>query len=187
MKAFSQEEEDFIKKVDAFADKAHAGHTHSNKANKPYIGHLRETAALVRESGGSVDEICAALLHDSVEDTEVTVEEIERNFNEHIAHLVSELTDPPGASKLPTLERKTNQAERVKQESDEVKRIKLSDQLSNVGIVTHDPPVSWSLQKCKDYIEGARRISVACTGVSDYLDTKFKEAYEKALLAYPYS
>lgn len=174
-----------IEKADAFADKAHAGHTNSNKSRTPYINHLREVAGLVKESGGSDEEITAALLHDSVEDTETTLEDIKLGFGHEVALMVDALTDAPEIESLPTLERKTIQAERVRTKNSSIKRIKLSDQISNVRGVAIDPPMKWSREKCSDYIEGARRIAEECKGISEFLDGQFADAYVQAIKIYP--
>jgi (p)ppGpp synthase/HD superfamily hydrolase len=177
-------DEILISEADAFAERAHFGHTRSNQAKEPYINHLREVANLVKISGGDTEEVCAGLLHDSVEDTSVTLNEILENFGPEIYKIVEALTDKPESNKLPTLERKTLQAKHVKRENTKIKRVKLSDQISNVICVTVDPPLKWERQKCIDYIEGARRIAFECSGVSEYLDKKFNEVHRKALVKY---
>ena len=173
-----------IDKADSFAEKAHFEHTRSNLAKEPYINHLREVADLVKNSGGNIEEICAGLLHESVEDTETTLDDILINFGQGMAEIVQSLTDDEESNKLPILERKSLQAEHVKKASDSVKRVKLADQISNIRCVTDDPPIEWDEKKCADYIEGARRISVECFGVSGFLDEQFKEDYKKASLKY---
>jgi (p)ppGpp synthase/HD superfamily hydrolase len=177
-------DENLISKADTFAEKAHFGHTRSNQAQEPYINHLREVANLVKMSGGSTEEICAGLLHDIVEDTDTTLSDILESFGPEVEEIVSTLTDDPESNKLSTLERKTLQAEHVKKANSKTKRVKLADQISNIICVTVDPPVKWEPQKCIDYIEGARRIADECSGVSEFLDKKFNEVYQRALLKY---
>lgn len=81
---------DLVKKADAFAAKAHEGQT--DKAGLPYITHPRAVAAMIEDETAKV----AALLHDTVEDTDVTLEEIRAEFGDEIAAAVDLLTHRPG-------------------------------------------------------------------------------------------
>ena len=71
---------ELIEKAKAFAEKVHAGQTRMNKAKSPAITHMAEVAALVEEDGGSPEEVAAAWLHDTVEDTPTKIEEIGQEF-----------------------------------------------------------------------------------------------------------
>lgn len=173
-----------VERAEAFAMKAHEGQTRLNKAKTPLRIHLEEVVSLVRESGGSDEELAAAWLHDVIEDTPVLLTEIARNFGDEVLRIVFGLTDPPGFRNLHTLERKTAQAVNVRFLSDSVKRVKIADQISNVRSVAADSPVNWNRQKCLDYIEGARKIFLECHEVSEFLCRKFCEAYLSAIKDY---
>ena len=164
-----------------FAAQAHDGQVRENKARQPYMVHPEEVAQLVIESGGSDEEIAAAFLHDSVEDTPTTFADIIERFGATVGAIVEGLTDPPEFNGLPVLMRKTRQAERIRHKSNSVKRVKIADQTSNVRAIAVDPPVKWKRQKCVDYVEGARRIAAECRGVSEFLDFQFDEAYQTAI------
>ena len=157
----------------------HAGQCRPNHSREPKINHIEEVAQLVKESGGNQDEVAAAWLHDIIEDTNTTIEEIDELFGLEIAQLVDGLTDPPEFSSLPLDVRKHQQAQRLLSKSKGVRRVKLCDQISNVHSVINDPPLDWDNQKCLAYIEGAKKITDVCYGVSDYLDALFKEIYKK--------
>lgn len=101
-----------IEKAKQFAKEAHKNHTESDAFKTPYYFHLQRVASLVQLSGGSEEEIAAAWLHDTVEDTGVTIEDIEREFGKHIATMVNGLTDSPEWKNLPVGERKAIQAEK---------------------------------------------------------------------------
>lgn len=163
-----------------FALEMHKGFTRPNKTQEPYNVHLEEVATLVEASGGNTDEIAAAWLHDIIEDTSVTLDDIQAKFGSSIADIVKGLTDPPNLHSLPILKQKAIQAKKVSQDSVSVKRVKLADQISNVRSVAVDPPTDWSSQKCLDYIEGARLIFHKCRGISNYLDREFENAYQAA-------
>lgn len=140
-------------------------------------------ALLIQESGGSDEEIAAGYLHDVVEDTSVTLADIIQRFGNDIGEIVTGLTDPPEINDLPMLERKLCQVERVRKEDHRVRRVKLADQISNTRCLASevDRPPHWSLQKCLDWLEGARRIAELCRGISTFLDEEFAKAYQKAI------
>jgi (p)ppGpp synthase/HD superfamily hydrolase len=172
---------ELVKKAKKFAIEAHAGLFRPNRAREPYSVHLQETAELIEEAGGSEIEIAAGWLHDTVEDTGATMEEIRTEFGDEVADIVTGLTDPKWPENISTLDRKKFQAVRVKSESNSTKLCKLADQTSNMRSVAVDPPVKWTSQKCRDYAEGARIIAAECQGISSILDKYFVEAHEKAI------
>jgi (p)ppGpp synthase/HD superfamily hydrolase len=147
---------------------------------RPQVEHLQEVADLVWVSGGNDIEIAAAWLHDSVEDTAVTLEDIEKNFGKEITAIVYGLTDLDEIKNLPTNERKAKQAERVKDENESVKRIKIADQTSNIRFVTTDPKETWSFEGNRNYAIGAKQIADNCKGISPVLDELFDREYRKA-------
>ncbi len=174
-----------IEKARAFAMQMHSGQIRPNATRSPYLEHPMEVAELVEKSGGSVEEIVAALLHDTVEDTATTIEMIEELFGSVVAQIVGGLTDKPELKGIPTLTRKMLQAERVRHKSKSVKRVKLADQTSNIRAISIDPPTEWNMQKCTNYIKGAAHIAQECKGISPFLDREFEEAYKKASAVYP--
>lgn len=166
-------------KAKEFASYAHRDQVRNDEGKTPYIFHLEEVAELVKDSGGSEEEIAAAWLHDVVEDTEVTMEEVLREFGEEVAYIVNGVTDLPEWIPLSLQERKAKQAERVSKEKDSVKRVKLADQTSNVQIVGKGK-LDFSMDINFAYIESAKQIARVCKGVSEYLDTLFEERYQVA-------
>ncbi len=164
-----------------FARKAHEGLgiITSSGDYKPQFEHLQEVADLVWASGGSDAEIAAAWLHDSVEDTPTTLSDIEEIFGKEIKDLVKGLTDEIEIVHLPNSDRKAKQAERIKNENDSVKRIKIADQTCNVRLIVLDPKASW-IEGAKDYVIGAKKITDHCKGISTLLDGMFDREYERA-------
>ncbi len=167
----------------AFAAEKHRGQTRTNKAKDPYIIHLEEVARLVAESGGSEVEIAAAWLHDTVEDTKTSVEEIRYQFGLEVAHIVDVLTDNAATAKLSIPERKLVQAIRVSGQDKSAKRVKLADQTSNARLCALDPPTNWSKSEVLQYVEGAEKVAFACAGVSEFLDEEFRKAHRDAMHA----
>ncbi|PZO87448.1 MAG: bifunctional (p)ppGpp synthetase/guanosine-3',5'-bis(diphosphate) 3'-pyrophosphohydrolase [Micavibrio aeruginosavorus] len=173
-----------IEKAKTLAAKKHAHLTLYNAAHSPAILHIGEVAGWVEQHGGSEDMIAAAWLHDIVEDTDVTITQVEEIFGPGIALLVDGLTDPPHFAPLPLEQRKPMQAERLKGKGEEVKLIKICDQLSNVRRILNDPPTDWNFQTQFQYIKGARAVADICRGVNADLDRLFDEAYEQAIQKY---
>lgn len=172
---------DIIQKAKEFAEKAHKDHfAHfSNNRKFPYVMHLEEVAELVKNAGGNDEEIASAWLHDIIEDTETTIEDIEGEFGKDIAEIVFGLTDLPEFSDLPTKERKTKQAERVAKESNSIKKVKLADQISNV-IMKGQIKLSSKKDMGLIYIQGANKIAEACKEASPQMYELFKLHYQEA-------
>lgn len=173
-----------IAQAKALATERHA-HLHLyNAARSPAILHIAEVAHLVEQNGGTEDMIAAAWLHDIVEDTGVTIKEIEEQFGPSIAALVDGLTDPDHFAALPLVERKRLQAERLKEKSDDIKRIKICDQLSNTLRVLKDPPTDWDDETKLNYIIGAKAVADICRGLCPEIDTKIQKAHDTAIKRY---
>lgn len=100
-------------------------------SNTPYIGHLLSVAALVLENGGGEEQAIAAILHDSVEDQGVTVDEIVSRFGQKVADLVDAVTEPHGDSKPSWKERKNLYLSKLRDSSAEAVLISLADKLHN--------------------------------------------------------
>ena len=171
---------DQIERARELARKKHDGMHVFDAARTPIFEHIREVAALVREQGGSEAMIAAAWLHDIVEDTDVTLAQVGEWFGPEVRALVDGLTDPADFEAMPLAERKQRQAERIGLLSDDVKRVKLCDQLSNVERVLNNAPTDWSEEEQRTYIEGARRIVLRCRGLWPALDERFERAYAPA-------
>lgn len=172
--------ESLVIKAERFATKAHEGQTEKDVLKTPYIFHLKKVAELVILSGGTVEEIASAWLHDVVEDTPVTLEIIEKEFGTEVATIVKGLTDLPSFSGLQTVERKQKQAEHIAGESVSVRRVKLADQISAIELDGRN--VLLSKQERIDYLEGTKKIADKCKNISPLLDKMFEETYEKTMV-----
>ncbi|HUY05453.1 MAG TPA: HD domain-containing protein [Candidatus Paceibacterota bacterium] len=121
-----------IKKAIQFAARKHHGQFRIASAEDgplPYITHLFSVALLVAEGGASDDVITAALLHDTLEDTETNREEIVEAFNEHVALLVEAVSED---KELPWKERKETYLASMEHVSDEALLIAIADKVDNV-------------------------------------------------------
>ncbi|MDF0601601.1 HD domain-containing protein [Psychromarinibacter sp. C21-152] len=161
----------------SFAAEAHAGQMRKG-GGRPYINHPLEVAAAVAEDGADADIVCAALLHDVVEDTDVAAPEIAARFGDRVAALVDELTDRPEWEALPTPDRKARQAEEFRSASAAARQVKIADQWSNVAELAavetgHD--AGWLAA----YLRAARATVAVCRPASPGLAARFDGAAEK--------
>lgn len=171
---------DIAAQAQQLAQRKHDGVHLPDGASTPMLEHITEVATLVESHGGTRNMIAAAWLHDIVEDTDVTLSDIAALFGTQVHSLVAGLTDPPHFAALPLKKRKRYQAARLRELGDDVKRIKLCDQLSNTRRVLSRPPLDWPEQKQWIYIQGAHGIAVECRGLWPLLDEQFATAYEQA-------
>lgn len=160
------------------ADK-HRDQRRKGSRNTPYINHPLEVAERLNRIGGieDVTVLVAAILHDTIEDTETTAAEIERLFGYEVAKLVSELT----IDKEPYWTvRKRAEIDGAPRLSRNAKLIKLSDKTSNVADTISNPPGEWTLQRRRDYLEFARLVADGCRGVNAALDAEFDRVMAEA-------
>lgn len=145
----------------------------------PYINHPIEVAELLARVGSvrDVDLLAAAILHDTIEDTETTPEELEAAFGARVRALVAEVTDD---KRLPKEERKKLQIEHSPQLSREAKQIKLADKISNVREIGASPPRDWSLERRREYIAWARSVVAGCRGANAALERHFDRVAAEA-------
>ncbi len=170
-----------IARAKKLANMAHEGQVRPNSGKDLKILHLSEVASLVAFHGGSVDEVVAAWLHDILEDTEVTKQEVITMFGEKIGRIVEGLTDKSLGDITDILERKRKQALQIAEQGNSVKIVKIADQISNVLSVLSDPPVEWTYQQCIAYIEGARVVVEACREAHGELYGQFLIVSHEAL------
>src|SRR3990172_11509375 len=126
-----------------------AAHKHRDQRRKdihasPYINHPIALANVLVNEGGVRDPkiICAALLHDTVEDTETRPQELAREFGARIRDIVLEVTDDKALTKS---ERKRMQIVRAAHVSREARLVKLADKICNLRDLAVHPPERWGL------------------------------------------
>jgi len=163
----------------AFAARKHRNQRRKDIEGTPYLNHVIEVVEALVRDGGVTDEamLVAALLHDTVEDTDTTFEEIEAAFGGDVAALVREMTDDKS---LPKLERKRLQVEHAPHASRRAKQLKVADKICNIRDVAASPPSHWPLDRRRNYLDWAERVVVGCRGVNAHLDAAFDEALARA-------
>lgn len=157
-----------------FASSRHAGQERKGIDGGPYFDHPLEVASLLA-SVGRVDDpviLAAALLHDTLEDTETSPEELEEQFGQLVRRLVEEVSDDKS---LPRGERKELQVERSRQYSPGARLIRIADKISNLRGVRDRPPPEWSADRRREYLEWAARVIRNCRGTSPPLEKLFDE------------
>lgn len=162
-----------------FAADKHRDQRRKGIRNTPYINHPLEVADRLSRVGGIEDAtiLAAAILHDTIEDTQTTRAELAKLFGNEIAALVAELTDETG---LTWQERKRMEIDHAPHLSDKAKMIKIVDKTCNVADTVINPPGEWTLSRRRDYLEFARLVADGCRGVSAALDTEFDRVMAEA-------
>ncbi len=161
-----------------FAATRHRDQRRKDVESTPYINHPIEVALLLAQAGvDDTDSLLAALLHDTVEDTETTFEEIEARFGSHVRSLVEELTDDKAR---PKAERKQLQVDNAPKKSEEAKRIKLADKTANVRSMTIESPATWPTERKLEYLDWAEQVVSGLRGANAILEQAFDQAVEEA-------
>lgn len=159
-----------------FAAIKHKKQRRKNKDQDPYIIHPIGVANLISKVGqvNDVNVLIAAVLHDTVEDTKTTFEEIEQKFNTKIANIVREVTDD---KKLDKVERKKLQIIHASNVSYEAKLVKLADKLHNMTSLLTDPPAAWSWEIIQGYFVWSKFVVDALKGTNTGLETELAKVF----------
>src|SRR5271157_2257789 len=161
-----------------FAARKHTNQKRKGEEAEPYLNHLIEVAALVAEAtDGRPDAVIAALLHDAVEDQDVTNAEIADLFGPTVASLVAEVTDDKSLSKPA---RKDKQIASAPHKSDGASVIKLADKTSNLLAIGNSPP-PWPPDRKRAYVEWARSVVSGLPFKPAGLLARFEEAARLAM------
>jgi guanosine-3',5'-bis(diphosphate) 3'-pyrophosphohydrolase len=157
----------------SFAARKHGHQKRKGKSGMPYINHPLDVADILCSIGGITDirVLVAAVLHDTLEDTDTTPEELKLLFGEDVANLVQEVSDDKS---LPRHVRKQLQIEHAPQLSLGAKLIKIADKISNVKDLVGEPPVEWDAKKIEEYIVFARKVVDGARGVNIKLENYFE-------------
>ncbi len=174
---FSEDTGLLIKALRFSADK-HRHQRRKDQAQSPYINHPIEVMQLLWDVGGvrDVNVLLAALLHDTIEDTQTTPEEIRNLFGGEVLSLVLEVTDDKN---LPKAERKRLQVESAPRKSPGAKLIKLADKCCNVRDLAGSPPRDWPLERRREYLLWTEQVVAGLRGTNMALEAY----YESELLS----
>lgn len=159
----------------AFAAHKHRDQRRKDEGASPYINHPIALAELLVTVGGVSDAVtlCAAILHDTIEDTETSHAELAERFGPEIADVVAEVTDDKS---LPKAERKALQIVHAAQASPRAKLIKLADKTCNLRDIASTPPADWSAERRQDYARWAQQVIAGVRGTNAALEAAFDQA-----------
>ena len=157
-----------------FAAEKHNDQRRKDAKASPYINHPIQVAEILWRVGDVRDTtlLVASLLHDTIEDTETTPEEIEANFGADVLALVLEVTDDKS---LPKQVRKELQVEHAPNKTRNAKLLKLADKISNVQDIITSPPQEWSPERRREYLLWTERVVSGLRGVNEKLEMQYDE------------
>lgn len=165
-----------------FAARKHTDHRRKGVRAEPYVNHLAEVARMVADAteGRDVVAVLAALLHDTIEDTDTTREEIEALFGREVATVVVEVTDD---KRLGKDERKRLQISESPHKSHRARLVKLADKTSNLRSMAASPPANWTQARKRGYFDWAKAVVDGIRGTDAGLEAAFDGAYDDGVRA----
>ncbi|MBK1659492.1 bifunctional (p)ppGpp synthetase/guanosine-3',5'-bis(diphosphate) 3'-pyrophosphohydrolase [Paracraurococcus ruber] len=172
-----------ILRAAVFAARVHATHRRKGAAAEPYVNHVLEVAEILAAHAAPPAAIIAALLHDTVEDSDedpepCTLAQIEAAFGAEVAGIVAEVSDDKS---LPKEVRKGLQVRNGPKKSDAAKQLKLADKISNLRAIAASPPKGWDHARRLEYVGWAGRVAAGLRGVNPALDAVFEATYRDAV------
>ena len=170
----------FLDRAILFAVKSHAGAERRGKGF-PYIVHPMEAMAIAATMTADQEVLAAAALHDVVEDTEVTLDDIRAQFGDRVARLVDTESDRLNEG-LDWLARKEDSLKRLKEASRDEKIVALGDKLSNMRAIARDytseGEIFWDRFRVKDKSVHGWRYHALLDAFSDMADTYAYQEFE---------
>jgi len=166
----------------SFSAEKHTKQRRKDIDKTPYINHPISLANILAQRW-VIDEnvLCAAILHDTIEDTETTVDELQEHFGEKITSIVLEVTDDKSLEKSV---RKQKQVEHAATISHEAKLVKLADKIANITDIINTPPEDWSRDRKKEYFEWAKAVVDNLRGAHQGLEKDFDDLINKAKIVF---
>jgi uncharacterized protein (UPF0147 family) len=157
-----------------FAAEAHRNQRRKGAAQEPYLNHLVEVLDLLVQAtdGTDTDMLIAAILHDVVEDTSASYEDVAKKFGERVAGIVRENSDD---MTLPKAERRRARIAAMPLKSREARLVKMADVISNLRAIAVSPPAGWSADRKLGYLEGCRQLIDAGRGTDAAIERTFDQ------------
>jgi len=176
---FNEEEVSLLLKAVQFSAETHKTQRRKGAEGSPYVNHPIAVAETLWRVGGVRDlpVIIAAILHDTVEDTETTFADIEEHFGPIVRSLVQEVSDDKSLAKL---ERKLLQIEHAPHLTKGAQQIKLADKISNINDVAFVPPAHWPFERRVDYLAWAEKVVSGLRGCNPRMEELFDETMTRA-------
>ena len=159
-----------------FAAIKHKDQRRKDAEHTPYINHPIGVAYILSDEAGITDTevLIGAILHDTIEDTDTSAEEIEQLFGSAVRRIVEECSDDKSLSKE---DRKRLQIEHASATSHQAKLVKLADKIYNLRDLNRTTPEGWSKQRSHEYFNWAAKVLQGLRGTNQRLE----EIYEYLL------
>jgi guanosine-3',5'-bis(diphosphate) 3'-pyrophosphohydrolase len=156
----------------AFAAEKHSKQRRKDADASPYINHPIALADVLANEGGieNPEVLCAAVLHDTLEDTETTAAELEALFGHEVTTIVLEVTDDKSLDKHV---RKQRQIEHAPHSSPKARLVKLADKICNLRDIIASPPAEWSAERKQAYFDWAAQVVAGLRGIHPELEAVF--------------
>jgi len=163
-----------------FAAARHRDQRRKGADASPYVNHLIRVTRLLADAGCADDGVllCAAALHDTIEDTETTAADLEERFGAEVRAVVEEVTDD---KRVPKGARKRRQIDRAPHLSPRARQLKIADKISNVEDIAAAPPRGWSIERRREYLEWGDAVVAGCRGVNSALEARWERTLAFAL------
>lgn len=162
-----------------------AAHKHRDQRRKdagasPYINHPIELLWILTEEAGidCTEVLCAAVLHDTIEDTETSAEELRANFGQDVCDIVLAVTDDKALAKA---ERKRQQVRRAASARHEARLVKLADKIANLRDLSQHPPRDWDDARRVAYCNWAREVIDQLRGTHAGMESLFDLAHARCV------
>lgn len=174
---------DRITEAIIFAANKHTSQPRKDKVGTPYVVHPVAVMSLLSSVGGvtDTDTLVAAVLHDTIEDTDTKGPEIETAFGIQVLAYVLECTDDKSLKKQ---KRKKLQIENAPHKSTGAKLIKIADKISNIGDLITNKPNGWSVKRVNKYLDWAEKVVAGLRGINKPLDDLFDQTVARARAKY---
>jgi len=170
------EEKEFSIIVDAlkFSSGKHSNQRRKDREASPYINHPIDVLEVLWNIGKirDAETLAAGVLHDTIEDTGTTPDEIRDRFGQNILELVLELSDDKS---LPKEERKRLQIVNAPHKSVGAKLVKIADKICNLRDITRSPPADWSLERKKEYFNWTEKVVAGLRGVNSCMEAAYDQ------------
>lgn len=163
-------------KAIAFAAEKHRHQRRKDPQASPYINHPIDLANVLVQEARVMDTtvLIAAILHDTLEDTETTPDELAAVFGGEVRDIVLEVTDN---KKLKKRKRKELQVKHGPHLTRKARLVKLADKICNLRDVAHNPPTRWPLKRQIEYFDWAKSVIDGMRGTHARLEALFDSVY----------
>ena len=161
-----------LRRATGFAAWKHEGQMRKGEGRTPYIHHPIEVTAILAEIGEieDLDVLQAALLHDTIEDTQTSHSELDAAFGPRVSAIVLEVSDDRALARSA---RKALQVKHAPHLSKGAQALKLADKISNVFDVSFSKPVDWAPKRQLEYFDWASRVVEGLRGCNSALEALF--------------